>query len=99
MENPENIIKFTEFEPSSPYSEEKPQEDPYAYPTRSGKEEERPLGFFGRLMGRKSQPTRPAQPVQRPRPQTMISPEMEDPLESEEESIEIPAFLRRQQNR
>lgn len=99
MENSENLIKFTEFEPSSPYSEEKPQEDPYPYPTRSGKEEERPLGFFGRLMGRKSQPTRPAQPIQRPRPQTMISPEMEDTLESEDESIEIPAFLRRQQNR
>ncbi|MBP9691900.1 MAG: cell division protein FtsZ [Alphaproteobacteria bacterium] len=99
MENPENIIKFTEFETPSPYSDERPQEDPYAYQTRPSKEEERPLGFFERLMGRKSQPTRPAQPVQRPRPQAMVSPELEKPLESEDESIEIPAFLRRQQNR
>jgi cell division protein FtsZ len=99
MEHSENVIKFTEFESSSPYSEEKLEEDPYAYSTRPAKEEERPLGFFERLMGRKTQPARSPQSHQRPRPQPMISSEVEGNLESEDESIEIPAFLRRQQNR
>jgi cell division protein FtsZ len=60
MENPENIIKFTEFETPSPYSDERPQK--ILMPTRRvpQRKKERPLGFFERLMGENL--SLPAQP-------------------------------------
>lgn len=100
FENEDNIIKFTELESSYTF-EERNFEAPYAYSSHNGREEERerPLGFFDRLMGRKTQPVRPPEPSQRPRSQSPVPSQAEVGLEEEGESIEIPAFLRRQQNR
>ncbi|MBY0500711.1 MAG: cell division protein FtsZ [Alphaproteobacteria bacterium] len=100
IEGEDNIIKFTELEPSYS-SEERPFEASYSYSPPNGREEERerPLGFFDRLMGRKTQPTRPPEAPQRLRSQPAVQPHTEIGLEEEDESIEIPAFLRRQQNR
>ena len=101
IEGEDNIIKFTELEPSYS-SEERSFETSYSYSSPNGREEERerPLGFFDRLMGRKTQPARPSEAPQRPRSQpAAVQSQTEIGLEEEDESIEIPAFLRRQQNR
>lgn len=68
--------------------------------SQSSQEQEdlRPLGFFGRLMGRKA--TEP-----RPSPTALIKTQPQslnrglDEQETDDEPIEIPAFLRRQSNR
>lgn len=61
-------------------------------------EEDRPLSFFDRLMGRKNQSVRRTpEPVRPSRPQPTVQPV--DVQEEEDESIDIPAFLRRGANR
>lgn len=75
-------------------------EDHDDYSHEEPQEEHKPLGFFSRLMGRKPQDTRSPIPASLRKPAsaepTIRSLESQDP---EEESIEIPAFLRRQSNR
>lgn len=97
----EPLIKLNEEDHTSPYaaySEERHPEEPYKYAT-SGDEEGRPLSLFDRLMGRKSQPKRMQESVRRPNLQTALQSKVELESEMENESIEIPAFLRRQNNR
>ncbi len=96
-EGEETNIRFMENTPSPAYPAERPSSDPYHY-SPPPKEETRPLSFFDRLMGRTNQGSRgAAEPFRKPRPQPTVQPLSED--SGEEESIEIPAFLRRQSNR
>ncbi len=98
----ERVVNFRELESSSPYSsypDERPLEEPYRYAEvapPSEREKSLPLSLFDRLMGRKSQPTRAAEPPKRSYPQAMVQTKPEPMAETEDESIEIPAFLRRQ---
>jgi cell division protein FtsZ len=57
------------------------------------------LGFLERLMGRKISPVRPQETAKRQRSQVAIENTHPEEMEPEEEAIEIPAFLRRQQHR
>jgi len=61
-------------------------------------EEEKPAGFFQRLIGRKRQPQQAAPQRRAPEPQrpqpTRVQPS--NPVNGEEEMLDIPAFLRRQ---
>lgn len=102
-EGEEPTIKLMEDETSTPYSpypEEKSADEAYRYvPPVSEQEEGRALGFFGRLMGRKSQPRRAPETPKRSYPQTTPPPKIEVASDVEDESLEIPAFLRRQQGR
>jgi cell division protein FtsZ len=62
-------------------------------------EENRPLSWVNRLMGRKTQPSRLQESTRRPQFQATLQPKVELDDELEEDAIEIPAFLRRQINR
>ncbi len=108
MGNEARIIQFGEIDPSlsSPSnSEERFVEDPYAYaslPSSSSPaldEKARPLSLFDRLIGRKSQSSRIPEPQKRFSSQATIHTKQEPISEFEEDSIEIPAFLRRQSKR
>lgn len=98
--NNEEAISYTEIETSSfSYAEEKPAEDSYRYEPspKSEPEDTGSFSLFNRLMGRKSKPSRvPGGKLSQAQPSVQIK--SEDEFE-EEESIEIPAFLRRQNNR
>lgn len=102
-EDGENNIKILETEQEQSlhnfYTEETSAEDSYAYPTTPKQEEGRLLSLFDRLIGRKSQPNRGQEPLKRPLSQTTIQTKAEITPEVEEESLEIPAFLRRQNTR
>ena len=96
------VVKFREIESSSFSfsSEEKPSEDIYTHSTTAERDEERPLSFFDRLMGRKTQSSRASELLNKAQPQATIQPKLElDSEIDEDEAIEIPAFLRRQSNR
>ena len=83
-----------------PYVEEKPSEDSYKYPAAAApREADRFMSLLDRLMGRKNQHMRSPEAPKRPQPQTMVQSQTEPNLEGEDESLEIPAFLRRQNNR
>jgi len=97
IESEESNVKFMELPPSSAYPEERAASDPYRY-SPSPQEEVRPLSFFDRLLGRTNQESRgTGEPFRKMRPQPTVQPVSEE--NPDEESIEIPAFLRRQSNR
>lgn len=97
----ESLVKMQDAEDIPPFSafpEGLSIEESYkASPTTSG-DTQRPLGFFDRLMGRKGSANR-GEPARRPLHQTTSQPKLDLGDESEDSSIEIPAFLRRQNNR
>lgn len=97
------FIRIIENESISPYSlgpDDSFVEDTYNQPQQTPQPEEKPLGFFDRLIGRKINPLRQQKPPQRPRPQQAQTETPQSQNHDEEfESLEIPAFLRRQQNR
>jgi len=92
------LVKLNEENEPSPlygaFPEESPEEQ-YA----AGNEEKRPLSWVDRLMGRKDQPNRVQEAARRPHLQTTPQPKIELDSDADNESIEIPAFLRRQINR
>jgi cell division protein FtsZ len=105
LEVEERVVKLRQDESSPPYSsysDERVVEDPYQYsaPTPSPEREAaNPLSsLFDRLMGRKNQTSRPVEPPKRSYPQATVQTKSEPLSEAvdEDESIEIPAFLRRQ---
>ena len=68
------------------------------YPSYNTPEDSRPMGFFSRLMGRKTHnPRSITESLRKTQPQPTVR--SLDEQETDEESIEIPAFLRRQSNR
>lgn len=96
----EPLVKLNEVEeslPYAPYLDDKQTEEQYKYST-SGGEENRPLSLFDRLMGRKNLPNRPSS-ARRAQLQSVPQTKIEDDSETDNESLEIPAFLRRQINR
>jgi cell division protein FtsZ len=94
-------MTFKETDPSLQTLKEKLPEDPYRYATPPSEQEEgRSLSLFERLIGRKNQSVRAApEALKRPFPQAMVQSTFESVSEDEDESIEIPAFLRRQSGR
>ncbi len=102
LEIEERVIKLRETESSPAYSsypDGRHVEDPYQYaaaPASSSEPEKRSFSLFDRLIGRKSQPSRAVEPPRKPYPQATIQKKSEPLPEAEDESIEIPAFLRRQ---
>lgn len=97
LERGDNGINLMEAGQTSYSSEEQSSEDSYRYPSLT-QEEDRPLSFFDRLMGRKNQDVRRTSESVRPvRSQPTVQPV--DAQEDEDESIDIPAFLRRGANR
>lgn len=101
-EGEEQVVQFMENDLPAyePYVEEKSSEDSYKYPDAAApRETDRFMSLLDRLMGRKNQHARPPEAPKRPQPQTMVKPQMESDLEGQDESLEIPAFLRRQNNR
>jgi cell division protein FtsZ len=101
--NPEehfvNLNENREPSPFVPYPEEKlPEEKPRYAPSHTS-EENRPLSLFDRLLGRKSQPNRRPEPPRKSHLHSTFQQKIEIDNELESESIEIPAFLRRQNNR
>lgn len=96
----EPLVKLNEVEeslPYAPYLDDKQTEEQYKY-SASGGEENRPLSLFDRLMGRKNLPNRPSS-ARRAQLQSVPQTKIEDDSETDNESLEIPAFLRRQINR
>lgn len=91
----EPLVKLNEIAETSSYTS---HGEEHKYLASHG-EESRPLSLFDRLMGRKSQPNRMPEPTRNSHLQTTIQPKIELGNEDEDESIEIPAFLRRQNNR
>ena len=94
----EPLVKLNEGgEPSSyaSYSDERSEEQQHNYLAFAG----RPLSLFDRLMGRKGQQNRGSELARRSQLQTTLQPKLELDNEGEDESLEIPAFLRRQVNR
>lgn len=104
-EEDDQEIKFLEVDTQSTYSlyeEEEQSTEPYGFAPipQQQKEGKGALGFLERLMGRKVPPVGARQEaVKRPRPQASIQPQVSNEVESEDEALEIPAFLRRQQHR
>lgn len=102
-EGEEQVMQFMENDLSAdyePYVEEKPSEDSYKYPASAApREADRFMSLLDRLMGRKNQHMRSPEAPKRPQPQTMVQSQPAPDLEVEDESLEIPAFLRRQNNR
>jgi cell division protein FtsZ len=92
FEEDEESLQLADIENTSPYGEVAD-----AYTSSASEEDDRPLSFFDRLMGRKNQPTRPSNSSKQTRPQPLI--QSTDDETVEEEEAEIPAFLRRQSNR
>lgn len=100
----EHAVRFMDVEAPSPYSlytEETPAQDPYAYspPPQQQREQKGALSFLERLMGRKVSPVRQQETPSRPRPQVTVQSTLQDEAEAEEDAIDIPAFLRRQQSK
>lgn len=98
----ESLVSLNEAsEPSTydTYTEEKSPEDPYKYASSSGHEARPHLSLFDRLIGRKSQPNRGQEAARRSPLQTTLQPKLELDSEADNESLDIPAFLRRQNNR
>lgn len=98
LEVEERVMKLREFATSS-CSEDMSINDPYQYATPaplSEPEESRPFSLFNRLIGRKSQPSRAVEPPKKVYAQATVQTKSEPLFEEEDESIEIPAFLRRQ---
>ncbi|HUX78418.1 MAG TPA: cell division protein FtsZ [Alphaproteobacteria bacterium] len=94
----ERVMKIRETEAFS-YSEERSFDDPYQYAAPaplSEPEESRPFSLFNRLMGRKNKPSRAVEPPKKVFAQATVQTKTEPLLDEEDESIEIPAFLRRQ---
>ncbi len=97
LESGEPGLNLKEGDKASCYSEGQSSEDSYRYAS-STQEEDRPLSFFDRLMGRKVQGVRRVpETVRSSRPQPTV--QHVDVEEDEDESIDIPAFLRRGSNR
>jgi len=108
LEVEERIVKFRGVETSSTHSSypnDASSEESSEYSPSPDHEEERPLSFFDRLLGRKNQVSRGAGSHKRSYSPATVQPNLdlesegEGEGEGEEESIEIPAFLRRQANR
>lgn len=97
----ESIVNTDEANSSSleRYGEEKSSEESYKYASSSGHEEKPLLSLFDRLMGRKNQTHRVGEEVRRATLQTTLQPKLELDSEENNESLEIPAFLRRQNSR
>jgi len=100
----ERVVRYMEVEAQSPYSlysEETPAQEPYGYTPPVQKEGKGAMGFLERLMGRKISPTRQQEQPKRARPQAQaaIQPQVSEETDNEEEALDIPAFLRRQQNK
>lgn len=99
----ESTFKYTEEEPSNfTYTEERITEESSSlsrtFQTSESKETES-FSLFDRLMGRKNKSSRPVQNSNKLYTQQSVQVSPEAGLDEEEESIEIPAFLRRQSNR
>ena len=89
-------------DPTSTYMDQDIIEESFSRPantSHSEREESSPMSLFDRLIGRKNKPARSSQEV-KPRVQSQAAPkpQLETGNQDEEESMEIPAFLRRQQN-
>ncbi len=100
FEAEERIVKLVDTDDASAYNsfpEERTYETAYT-PIHSEQEEGGLLSLFDRLIGRKNQSKRAPEPVKRPY-QPPSQPQRNPELEVEDESIEIPAFLRRQSGR
>lgn len=100
----DQVVKYTEEETTyAPYPKEKAVEDPYNYGVNaphSERDESGPFSLFERLIGRKSKSSRAvAEAPKRSYAQTSVQIKSEPTSEEDDESIEIPAFLRRQSNR
>lgn len=97
----ESLIKLTE-EDEAPFYGAPVEERRPEYAPHPAEQESRslPLSLFDRLMGRKTHPKRPEEPLRRhhlqPNPHQKIEGE---PESAEDATLEIPAFLRRQINR
>jgi len=98
FEEAANASLSEELSPSL-YSDDFPKEDE-DYFRKEPEENSKPLGFFSRLMGRKTHDSRGPIPASL-RKQESLEPTVQslENQDTEEESIEIPAFLRRQSNR
>ncbi|MBS0272072.1 MAG: cell division protein FtsZ [Proteobacteria bacterium] len=98
----DRVINLREISSTDSYSQELPGSEPsnYQNPTpASQREESRSFSLFDRLMGRKSQPARAQEAAKRsllPQATLQTNPE---PVSEEDESMDIPAFLRRQSGR
>lgn len=102
FERDEALVSLNETDEASPYEgygEEKLPEDPYKYASTPGHEGKPHLSLFDRLIGRKSQPNRGQEAARRSPLQTTLQPKLELDSEADNESLDIPAFLRRQNNR
>lgn len=75
------------------------EEASYKYEMPPSPAEARPRSLFDRLMGRKNQPSRAQEAAKRPSPQTTVQTNPELMAEMEDDSVDIPAFLRRQTGR
>ncbi|MBY0293187.1 MAG: cell division protein FtsZ [Alphaproteobacteria bacterium] len=96
----DRAMTFKETDPSPLTPKERLPEDHYRYAPPPEREEGRSLSLFERLIGRKNQSARAApEALKRPFPQAMVQSTSESVTEAEDESIEIPAFLRRQSGR
>lgn len=95
----EPFIKLSEEDEEDfygPHSDERRPE----YASHPVDQDSRPLSLFDRLMGRKSQPKRPQEPARRHHLQPTLQQKIEvEQDNSEDGTLEIPAFLRRQINR
>jgi cell division protein FtsZ len=91
----EPLVKLNERTEPSSYTSH--SEEHHSHLTHG--EESRPLSLFDRLMGRKNQPTRMPESGRNSHLQATIQQKIELGNHEEDESIEIPAFLRRQSNR
>lgn len=90
-----NLSEASEPSAYEGYGEEKLPEDPYQY----GHEARPQLSLFDRLMGRKNQPNRGQETARRSPLQTTLQPKLELDSEANNDSLDLPAFLRRQNNR
>lgn len=98
----ESLANLSENNDSSTYEgygEDKLPEDLYKYPQSSGQEARPHLSLFDRLMGRKNQLNRGQETARRSPLQTTLQPKLELDSEANNDSLDIPAFLRRQSNR
>lgn len=89
-------------EASSPvgFEEERVSEESYGYSASSEHEARPPLsGLFDRLMGRKTSPNRGQEVTRRPAlQQATVQPKLALEPEADNDSLDIPAFLRRKSN-
>lgn len=98
----ESLVNLNEAGEISMYDgagEDKISETPYKYASPPGHQERPHLSLFDRLIGRKSQPSRGQETAIRSSLQTTLQPKLELDSDAGNDSLDIPAFLRRQSNR